>query len=45
MRSRSSQAATPGARVVRVEAYLEGRLGVVAYSECARYPAGTPMTE
>ncbi|MFI2369357.1 hypothetical protein [Streptomyces sp. NPDC018833] len=28
---------------VWVEAYPRDRLGVVAYSECARYPSGTPM--
>lgn len=30
--------------VVRVEAFPYDRLGVVASSECARYPSGTPMT-
>ncbi|MFE4819549.1 hypothetical protein ACFRFU_24590 [Streptomyces sp. NPDC056704] len=31
--------------IVQVEAFPYDRLGVVAYSECARYPSGTPMTE
>jgi hypothetical protein len=41
-----TERAAPGTDdVVQVEAFPHDRLGVVAYSECARYPSGTPMTE